>query len=165
MRATIVSVCDKLPGWVKQGFDDYAERLRRDLPLQCIDISLGKRSPNSDVRKALVDEGTRMLAAIPRQARIIALDGEGEKVSSESLAQQLVRWRQDGRDLAFLIGGPDGLAPACFAAKHQSISLGAMTLPHALVRIVLAEQLFRAHCILANHPYHRAVKAHSFVNS
>ncbi len=164
MRATIISICDKLPTWVKEGFIDYAERLRRDLPLQCVDLSLGKRGANADIRKALADEGARMLAAIPKNARIIALDGEGERVSSESLAQQLSRWRQEGRDLAFLIGGPDGLAPQCLVAKHQSISLGAMTLPHALVRIVLAEQLFRAHCILTNHPYHRAVKAHSFID-
>jgi 23S rRNA (pseudouridine1915-N3)-methyltransferase len=120
---------------------------------------LGKRGDNADLRKALADEGTRMQAAINSKTRVIALDGEGERLSSEALATQLGRWQQEGRDLTFLIGGPDGLSKTCLTNAQQSISLGAITLPHALVRIVLAEQLFRAHCILTNHPYHRAKKA------
>lgn len=156
MRATIVTVCEKLPAWVKSGFDDYAQRLAHALPLACTDLGLAVRGKNPDLKRALSDEGARMLAAIPKHCQVIALDGEGELWSSEQLAKQLSRWKESGRDLALLIGGPDGLAPSCLQAAQQRWSLGPLTLPHALVRIVLAEQLFRATSILANHPYHRA---------
>lgn len=158
MRATIIAVCEKLPAWVEAGFEDYAARLKHVLPLKCIDLALGARGKNPDLKRALADEGTRMLVAVPKSAYMIALDGDGRTFSSEALAKQLEQWRELGTDLAFLIGGPDGLAPACLAAAALKISLGPMTLPHALVRIVLAEQLFRAHSILTNHPYHRAGK-------
>lgn len=158
MRVSIIAVCEKLPAWVEAGFDDYAARIKHVLPLRCIDLALGVRGKNADLKRALSDEGARMQAAIPKNAYVIALDGDGRSFSSEGFAKQLESWRELGRDLAFLIGGPDGLAPACLAAASLKISLGAMTLPHALVRIVLAEQLFRAHSILTNHPYHRAGK-------
>ena len=158
MRATIIAICEKLPAWVDAGFEDYAARLKHVLPLRCIDLALGARGKNADLRRALADEGTRMLAAVPKSSFVIALDGDGRTFSSEALAKQLAQWRELGTDLAFLIGGPDGLAPVCLATAQLKISLGPMTLPHALVRIVLAEQLFRAHSILTNHPYHRAGK-------
>ncbi len=158
MRVNIITICDKLPAWVDVGFEDYAARLKHVLPLKCIDLALGARGKNADLKRALADEGARMLAAVPKSAYVIALDGDGRTFSSEALAKQLERWREASTDLAFLIGGPDGLAPACLAAASLKISLGPMTLPHALVRIVLAEQLFRAHSILTNHPYHRAGK-------
>ena len=158
MRATIIAICEKLPVWVDAGFEDYAARLKHVLPLRCIDLALGARGKNADLKRALADEGTRMLAAVPKSSFVIALDGDGRTFSSEALAKQLAQWRELGTDLAFLIGGPDGLAPVCLATAQLKISLGPMTLPHALVRIVLAEQLFRAHSILTNHPYHRAGK-------
>ena len=158
MRANIITICEKLPAWVDAGFEDYAARLKHVLPLKCVDLSLGARGKNADLKRALADEGSRMLAAIPKSTFVIALDGDGRTFSSEGLAKQLEQWRGLGTDLAFLIGGPDGLAPPCLAAATLNISLGPMTLPHALVRIVLAEQLFRAHSILTNHPYHRAGK-------
>ena len=158
MRANIITICEKLPAWVDAGFEDYAARLKHVLPLKCVDLSLGTRGKNADLKRALADEGSRMLAAIPKSTFVIALDGDGRTFSSEGLAKQLEQWRGLSTDLAFLIGGPDGLAPPCLAAATLKISLGPMTLPHALVRIVLAEQLFRAHSILTNHPYHRAGK-------
>jgi 23S rRNA (pseudouridine1915-N3)-methyltransferase len=158
MRATIIAVCEKLPAWVEAGFEDYAARLKHVLPLKCIDLALGARGKNPDLKRALADEGARMLAAVPKSAYVIALDGDGRTFSSEALAKQLEQWREASCELVFLIGGPDGLAPACLAAASLKISLGPMTLPHALVRIVMAEQLFRAHSILTNHPYHRAGK-------
>ena len=158
MRATIIAICEKLPAWVDAGFEDYAARLKHVLPLRCIDLALGARGKNADLKRALADEGTRMLAAVPKSSFVIALDGDGRTFSSEALAKQLAQWRELGTDLAFLIGGPDGLAPVCLATAQLKISLGPMTLPHALVRIVLAEQLFRGHSILTNHPYHRAGK-------
>lgn len=158
VRVSIIAICEKLPAWVDAGFQDYAQRLKHSLPMTVLDLSLGNRGKNADLKRALADEGARMLAAIPKGACVVALDGAAQQHSSESLARQLQRWRETTRDLAFLIGGPEGLAPECLAAAQQKISFGAMTLPHALVRIVLAEQLFRAHSILNNHPYHRAGK-------
>lgn len=155
MRAHILTISERAPAWVKQGFDDYAKRLTHHLPLTLTELALGQRGKNADTRRAIADEGQRMHAAIPKHSRVVALDGRGEVWSSEALALQLAGWRMDGRDLCFLIGGPDGLAPQCLQAAHQKWSLGPLTLPHALVRIVLAEQLFRAVSQLGNHPYHR----------
>ncbi len=156
MRAHVLTVAERAPAWVKQGFDEYARRLAHKLPLILNELPLGPRGKSADPRRAIADEGQRMYAAIPKQARVVALDGRGEQWSSEALARQLAMWMQDGRDLAFLIGGPDGLAPQCLMVAHQKWSLGPLTLPHALVRIVLAEQLYRAVSMLGNHPYHRA---------
>lgn len=158
VRVSILSVCEKLPAWVDAGFQDYAQRLKHTLPISVTDLPLGKRGKNADLKRALHDEGARMLALIPKGAWVVALDGGGQQLSSEALATQFERWRASTRDLVFLIGGPEGLAAECLAAAQQKLSFGAMTLPHALVRIVLAEQLFRAHSILTNHPYHRAGK-------
>lgn len=156
MRAHVLTVAERAPGWVKQGFDDYAQRLAHKLPLVLTELALGPRGKSADPKRAIVDEGQRMLAALPKHARIVALDGRGEQWSSEALAKHLSTWMMDGRDLCFLIGGPDGLAPPCLQTAQQKWSLGPLTLPHALVRIVLAEQLYRAVSMLANHPYHRA---------
>ncbi|MBP6798228.1 MAG: 23S rRNA (pseudouridine(1915)-N(3))-methyltransferase RlmH, partial [Luteimonas sp.] len=97
-----------------------------------------------------------VLAAIPKNAHVVVLDGRGKAHSSEQLAQRLEHWRGQGRDLAFLVGGPEGHAPEVLARGEESWSLGPLTLPHMLVRLVLAEQLYRAAALLANHPYHRA---------
>ena len=126
------------------------------MPLSLTELPLGARGKNADLKRALADEGQRMHAALPKNARVIALDGRGESWSSEALSKHLNAWMIDGRDLCFLIGGPDGLAPQCLMVAHQKWSLGPLTLPHALVRIVLAEQLYRAVSMLGNHPYHRA---------
>ncbi len=156
MRAHILTVAERAPAWVKAGFDEYAQRLAYKLPLSLAELPLGPRNGKSAVSRAVTDEGQRMFAAIPKHSRLIALDGNGEQWSSEMLAKQLSHWMMDGRDLCFLIGGPDGLAPQCLLAAQQKWSLGTLTLPHALVRIVLAEQLYRAVSMLDNHPYHRA---------
>jgi 23S rRNA (pseudouridine1915-N3)-methyltransferase len=158
MRVSIIAICEKLPAWVEAGFDDYAARLRHVMPIKCTDLALGARGKNADLKRALADEGARMSAAVAKSSSVIALDDRGREFSSEDLATQLLKWRESASDLTFLIGGPDGLAENCLARATLKMSLGPMTLPHALVRIVLAEQLFRAHCILSNHPYHRAGK-------
>jgi 23S rRNA (pseudouridine1915-N3)-methyltransferase len=157
MKISIISICAGVPAWVQAGFEDYAARLQHQLPMKCVDLALADRQ-RMDLHRVLHDEGARMQKALPKNGYVIALDGEGKQHSSEELAQQLSRWMELGRDLAFLIGGPDGLAPNCLQAASQRISLGRMTLPHPLVRVILAEQLFRAHCILHNHPYHRGFK-------
>jgi 23S rRNA (pseudouridine1915-N3)-methyltransferase len=161
MKATLLSICEKLPPWVKQGFDEFARRLTQKLPLTAIDLDLAPRGKNIDIKRTLLDEGQRMVTAVPKQSRVIALDGRGDSWSSEVLSKHLNGWMQDGRDLCFLVGGPDGLAPQALQIAHQRWSLGPLTLPHALVRIVVAEQLYRAVSMLGNHPYHRANPSHS----
>ena len=156
MRATLIAVGEKMPSWVTEGYNEYVKRLSHELPLQLVEITSKLRGRTNDVARVIADEGALMLAAIPKSAQVVALDGRGKAFSSEQLAEQLARWRMDGRDLAFLIGGPEGLAPAALQRANQIWSFGPATLPHPLVRILLAEQLYRAASLLANHPYHRA---------
>jgi 23S rRNA (pseudouridine1915-N3)-methyltransferase len=152
MRAFLIAVGERMPAWVQQGFAEYVKRLSRELPLELVEVSAKSRDP----ARAMAEEGAALLAAVPKGAHVVALDGRGEAWSSEELAQQFARWRMQGKDLAFLIGGADGFAPAVLDRADQRWSLGSMTLPHPLVRIVVAEQLYRAASLLANHPYHRA---------
>jgi len=155
MRATLIAVGERMPSWVTEGYNEYAKRLSHELPLQLVELTSKLRGRTNDTARVIADEGALMIAAIPRGAHVIALDGRGKLFSSEQLAEQLARWRMLGSDLAFLVGGPEGLAPAAMERANQSWSLGPATLPHPLVRIVLAEQLYRAASLLANHPYHR----------
>jgi len=140
-----------MPAWVQDGYAEYARRLSRELPLQLVEISTKSRDP----ARVNADEGAALLAAIPKGAHVVALDGRGKAWSSEDVAVQLARWRMLGKDLAFVIGGADGLAAAVLDRADQRWSLGPATLPHPLVRIVVAEQLYRAVTQLGNHPYHR----------
>jgi len=144
-----------MPGWVSQGFDDYAKRLPVDYALQLVEVPAGKRGKGADLARIKRDEGERSLAVIPKGARVVALEVGGRAWSTEQLAQQVDTWRHDGRDVALLVGGPEGLAPQCLARAEQRWSLSNLTLPHPLVRIVVAEQLYRAWSILHHHPYHR----------
>ena len=154
MRARLIAVGDRMPAWVADGYAEYVKRLSRELPLELVEISTKQRG-SRDPARAIADEGQQMLAAIPKGAHVIALDGRGKSWSSEELAAQLAQWRMQGQDLALLIGGPDGLAPTALERAQQRWSLGPLTLPHPLVRIVVAEQLYRAVSLLGNHPYHR----------
>lgn len=155
MKARIIAVGEGMPGWVQQGFADYAKRLSHWLPVDLVEIGPGQRGKGRDPARAMADEGQRVLAALPKAAHLVCLDGRGRSHSSEQLAQRLEHWRGLGRDLAFAIGGPEGHDVSVRAAAGESWSLGPLTLPHPLVRIVLVEQLYRAASILANHPYHR----------
>ena len=152
----MVAVGERAPGWVAEGFAEYRKRLSHWLPLELVEIEPGLRGKGRDSVRARHDEGVRVLAALPRQAHVVALDVEGRAYSSEDLARRLEHWRNLGRDLAVLIGGPEGHAPDVLARADERWSLGPLTLPHMLVRLVAAEQLYRATAMLANHPYHRA---------
>ncbi len=156
MKARLIATGERAPGWVAQGFAEYQKRLSHWLPFELIEVTPGLRGKNRDAQRAIEDEGQRVLAALPKNAHIVALEVTGKQHSSEQLAQRLEHWRGQGRDLAFLIGGPEGHSPEVLASAHETWSLGPLTLPHMLARLVVAEQLYRAAAMLANHPYHRA---------
>ena len=156
MKAKLIAVGERAPGWVAEGFGEYQKRLSHWLPLDLVEVEPGVRGKGRDTQRAMTDEGGRVLAALPKSAHVVALDGRGKMHSSEQLAVRLEHWRGQGRDLAFLIGGPEGHAPEVLARADERWSLGPLTLPHMLVRLVVAEQVYRAAAMLANHPYHRA---------
>lgn len=154
MRVVLIAVGTRMPGWIAEGFADYAARLPRECRLEMIEIAAGKRA--SDPARARYEEGARVLKAIPKDATVIALDERGEALTSVDWSKQLAGWMQSGRDTALLVGGPDGHAEAVLAKAQKRWSLSKLTLPHALVRVVVAEQVYRAWTLLSNHPYHRA---------
>ena len=156
MRMRLISVGERMPSWVAEGFAEYRKRLSRELPIELVEIPLGNRGKGRDPMRAINDEGAAVLSALGGDTHVVALDGAGKTWSSEQLATQLAAWRMQGRDLAILIGGPDGHAPAALERSQQRWSLGPLTLPHMLVRLIVVEQLYRAATILAGHPYHRA---------
>ena len=156
MQIHLIAVGDKMPRWVQQGYDEYAKRLPAECALRLVEIPAGRRGKNADIARTVRDESKRILAAVPKGATVVALEVGGRSWSTEQLAQQLDDWMGRGHDLALLVGGPDGLGEAARQAAGQHWSLSPLTLPHPLVRVVLAEQLYRAWSILRNHPYHRA---------
>ena len=145
-----------MPAWIQQGFAEYAQRMPRECKLELLEIPLGKRARGIPVDRAIEAEGERMLAAIKPGDWVVALEVNGKSFSTEVLAGHLENWMGDGRDVGFMIGGPDGIAPETLKKADTRWSLGPLTLPHPLVRVVLAEQLYRAWTITQNHPYHRA---------
>jgi len=155
MRIKIIAVGTKMPAWVETGFAEYAKRLPRDFSVEVLELALGPRGKNASIEKAIAKEGELMTAAIPAGDHVIALDVKGKPWSTEKLAQNFMDWRMEHSNFSILIGGPDGLAPACLQRAHARWSLSALTLPHPLVRIVLIEQLYRAWTILNKHPYHK----------
>jgi len=152
----LIAVGNRMPAWVEEGFATYAKRMPAACRLRLTEIAPAKRGRGADVARAVTQEGERMLAAVAKGAYVIALEVDGRAWSTERLARELADWMQAGRDVALLVGGPEGLAPACRARADLAWSLSPLTLPHPLVRVVLAEQLYRAASILGNHPYHRA---------
>ena len=156
MRIHLIAVGDRMPGWVSEGYREYARRLPAECRLQLVESPAGRRGRNREVARAVNAEGERMLAALPKASRVLALDVRGQAWSTEQLAERLQDWLAGGRDVSLLIGGPEGLARDCLARAEQRWSLGPLTLPHPLVRVVIAEQLYRAWSIVRNHPYHRA---------
>jgi 23S rRNA (pseudouridine1915-N3)-methyltransferase len=142
------------PEWVTTGFSEYARRLPREMPLELVEIPPAARR-NVPPERARSAEAERLLARVGARDWVIALDERGRSWSTVRLSQRLDDWRMQGRDVALLVGGADGLDPVCLERADEVLSLSSMTLPHALVRVVLAEQLYRAWTILSGHPYHR----------
>jgi 23S rRNA (pseudouridine1915-N3)-methyltransferase len=144
-----------MPQWVREPFDDYIQRLGSSLKIALKEIEPGTRTGGRSPAKAVETEGQRILAAVRANEFVVALDEHGSEMTTRELASWLATRLRNGSDLAFLIGGPDGFAPEVLQRADFKWSLSRLTFPHALVRVLLAEQLYRAHAVLANHPYHR----------
>ncbi len=155
MNIHLLAVGTRMSGWIEQGFTEYARRLPPECRLQLVEISAGRRGKGADLSRLMKQEGERMCAAIPRGALVVALELRGQAWDTLQLANKLKGWLQGGRDVALLVGGPEGLSPECLARADSAWSLSPLTLPHPLVRIVVAEQLYRSWSILQHHPYHR----------
>lgn len=156
MRIRLICVGTKMPAWVTSGFQEYAKRLPADLRLELVEIPPGHRGKGADVKRAIEKESKQILAALGKDERVVALDVQGRNWSTEQLAENLSGWQMGGQNVALLIGGPDGLSPECLALAQQRWSLSNLIFPHPLVRVILAEQIYRAWSLLNNHPYHRA---------
>ena len=155
MRLQLIAVGQRMPQWVITAFSDYQSRFPRDCAFELVEIPAGKRGKNADIARILEQEGERMLAAVGKGNRIITLEVTGKAWDTPELAKQLASWQMDGRNISLLVGGPEGLAPACIAAAEQRWSLSNLTLPHPMVRVILVESLYRAWSLLNNLPYHR----------
>ena len=156
MQLLVAAVGQRMPGWVNEAWTGYCRRMPPNLGLSLREITLSKRGKNADTRRLKATESQALYDAMPARARIIALDVQGQSWSTEKLAANLEDWMGDGRDVGFMIGGPDGISADILKKADTRWSLGPLTLPHPLVRVVLAEQLYRAWTITQNHPYHRA---------
>jgi len=155
LRLTLISASNRQPDWVEAGAEDYAKRLRGRCTLAMETVPLARRTATTPVARAIADEGERMLALLPPAAHVVTLSEDGKPWSTRQLAAKLEQWMQHGAPVCFLVGGPDGLSLACVARAAERWSLSSLTLPHGLVRIVVAEALYRAWSLLENHPYHR----------
>jgi 23S rRNA (pseudouridine1915-N3)-methyltransferase len=155
MRVRLIAVGSRMPKWVREAYEDYITRLGSALKISLVEIEPGPRSAARSPQRAVESEGQKLLAAVRKEEYVVVLDERGSEMTTRELAAWLQSRMQDGRDLAFLIGGPDGFAAEVLTRGDLKWSLSRLTFPHALVRVVLAEQLYRAHGVLANHPYHR----------
>ncbi len=154
MQIQLIAIGTRMPDWVETGFNDYAKRLPREWRFQVREIPLRRRGKAGDNQRLVEEEGRQMLSVLGK-ARGIALDSRGHQWDTEALADKLFGWLQEGKDLGFLIGGPEGLAPACLQRAEIRWSLSRLTFPHPLVRILVVEQLYRAWTLMQGHPYHR----------
>lgn len=155
MQLVIAAVGHKMPAWIAGGFDEYVKRMPPDCRIVLKEIKPVERSGSKTAETAMALERGKIEAAMPKGARIVALDERGKDLTTMQLSQLLTQWQQDGRDVAFVIGGADGLDPEFKKNADMLIRISSLTLPHGMVRVLLAEQLYRAWSITQNHPYHR----------
>lgn len=155
MKLLIVAVGHKMPAWVNEGYTEYAKRMPREARIELVEIKPEKRAGGKTREQVHEAERQRIVAALPANCELLALDERGQDWSTLELAEALKGWMQGGRDVAFVIGGADGLHPELKRRAGRLWSLTRLTLPHGLVRVVLAEQLYRAATVIQNHPYHR----------
>ena len=155
MKIRLLAVGRKMPRWIQSGFDEYARRLPAESRLELVEMPPGKRSGTADAGMARAAEAEQIQRRLGRNDRLIVLDEQGSRIDTRCLAEWYGDWLMQGRDVALVIGGADGLAPALLEAAESSWSLSPLTLPHGLVRVVVAEQLYRAWSLRSGHPYHR----------
>lgn len=156
MHIRLIAVGERQPGWVTEAFDDYVKRLPRQWAFRLDMVAIGARTRDNDAGKAAAVEGDRILRQVKAAEQVVLLDEAGKALSSRELADNLGEWQTNGRDLVLIIGGPDGVSPACAQRADFRWSLSRLTLPHGLARVVVAEQLYRAWSLTQGHPYHRA---------
>jgi 23S rRNA (pseudouridine1915-N3)-methyltransferase len=154
MKLRVVALGQRMPAWVDAGWKDYARRMPREFALELCELKPEPRARGKPVERLLAAEAVRIAAAC-KDAQIVALDERGEAWTTRVLAVKLSRWRDEARDVAFVIGSADGLAESVRQRAAATVALSALTLPHGLVRVVVAEQLYRAVSLLTRHPYHR----------
>lgn len=154
MKLTIVAVGNKSPTWVKTGYDEYAKRFPRELPLELMEIPAPRHHRDPSRFKLL--EGEKMLGCLSPDDWVVALEENGRAVTSAQLAEKLSGWQMNGQNVVFLVGGSDGLADIVLNRANERMSLSSLTFPHYVVRVILAEALYRARSIGIGHPYHRA---------
>lgn len=155
MKLLIAAVGLRLPDWVEAGVAEYVKRMPRELPVEVVTVKAEPRDAGKTIAAMMAAEAMRLRAAVPKQARRVVLDERGTEISTHALAAKLTAWAQEGDDVAFLIGGPDGLDPSLKSDASESLRLSGLTLPHGLARVILAEALYRASSLLKGHPYHR----------
>ncbi|MBI3223322.1 MAG: 23S rRNA (pseudouridine(1915)-N(3))-methyltransferase RlmH [Nitrosomonadales bacterium] len=155
MKLLIVSVGHKMPDWIVTGFNEYAKRMPREAKIELLELKPEPRSSGKTTEQIMEAEAQRILAALPQHCLRIALDERGAQPTTRQLATQMQDWMREGLDVAFIIGGADGLHQSVKQGAQRLMALSALTLPHALVRVLLAEQLYRAYSLMHNHPYHR----------
>ncbi len=155
MKLLLLAVGTRMPGWVDEAYADFAKRMPRELPLELVEIKAEPRSVGKPAAVLMAAEAQRLRAALPPRCRRVILDERGADLTTRALAQRIENWQAGGEDVAILIGGPDGLDPALKQEAHETLRLSSLTLPHALVRVLLAEALYRATSLLKGHPYHR----------
>jgi 23S rRNA (pseudouridine1915-N3)-methyltransferase len=156
VKCRLIAAGTRLPDWVNTGFREYQRRLRAPLTLELEEIAIATRRPGENPERAVAREGEKMLAALNPKDYVVALEVSAPSLSTAQLSAWLTERLRAARPLVFMIGGPDGLASACSERADQKLSLSPLTLPHALVRVVLAEQVYRAMSLSAGHPYHRS---------
>ncbi len=155
MKLIVAAISARPPEWVVAGWQDYAKRMPRELSLELLEIKPESRTTGKNANAMMAAEATRLDAALPPGCRRIVLDEQGAAVTTRQLSERLTQWMSGGYDVAFLIGGPDGLATRIKDSAHETLRLSSLTLPHALVRVILAEALYRAVSVIKGHPYHR----------
>ncbi|TAJ91518.1 MAG: 23S rRNA (pseudouridine(1915)-N(3))-methyltransferase RlmH [Gammaproteobacteria bacterium] len=155
MQISLVAVGRKAPAWINEGFESYRKRITTPCRLRLIEVEAVRRTPALNTPKLLALEADRIRAALPKDIHVIALDERGREFGTRDLAGRIAEWARLGQDVACVIGGADGLDREFIKAADETWSLSCLTLPHALVRVLLAEQIYRACAILQNHPYHR----------
>lgn len=156
MKINLVTIGNKMPSWVEEGTGEYLKRLPRNFELVITELPLAKRTKSaSNIKKICESEGQSLLKAVPKDQYLIALDEKGRSHSTMSMASRFKEIMESGKDISMIVGGPDGLSKECLDAANEIWALSALTLPHTIVRIVVAEQVYRAWSVLNGHPYHR----------